>query len=83
MKFTSTITRDVNSNWKCVVWNESVNELGTGKAVKVKANIIGHEFLATLLPVGGMHMLPLRASVLKSIQKDVGDSIDVEIEVPE
>jgi hypothetical protein len=83
MKFTSNITRDSNSNWKCVVWNDSVKELGTGKAVKVKAVINGHEFLATFLPVGGMHMLPLRANVLKSIKKDVGDSVDVEIEVTE
>jgi len=37
MRFTSTISRDSNSNWKCVVWNDSVKELKTGKSVKVKA----------------------------------------------
>jgi len=81
MRFTSTITRDSNSNWKCVVWNDSVKELNTGKSVKVKAIIDSHEFLATFLPVGGMHMLPLRASVLSSIHKDVGDTVDVDIEI--
>lgn len=81
MKFTGDITRDLNSEWKCIVWDDSVQILGTGKAVKVKATIDEHEFLATFLPVGGMHMLPLRASVLKAIKKDVGDTISVDIEV--
>lgn len=81
MKFTGTITRDSNSNWKCIVWDDSVQILGTGKAVKVKATIDEHEFLATFLPVGGMHMLPLRAFVLTKIKKDVGDLINVDIEV--
>jgi len=81
MKFTGDITRDSNSDWKCIVWENSVKELGTGKSVKVKAIIDHHEFLATFLPVGGMHMLPLRASVLKAINKDVGDTISVDIEV--
>ena len=81
MKFSAEITRDSNSNWKCVVWNESAQVLGTKKAVKVKATIEGHTFLATFLPVGGMHMLPLRALVLSNIKKDVGDLVSVHIEV--
>ena len=81
MKFTGNITRESNSNWKCVVWEDSVNELGTGKPVKVKTMIDKHEFLDTFLPVGGMHMLPLRASVLTKIKKDLGDLINVDIEL--
>lgn len=81
MIFNGIITRDSNSNWKCVVWDDSVQILGTGKAVKVKATIDTYEFLATFLPVGGMHMLPLRASVLTKINKDVGDLINVEVEI--
>lgn len=81
MKFTTNITRDSNSDWKCAIWKDSVTEMGTGKAVKVKAQIDGHEFLATFLPIGGMHMLPLRSAILKSIKKDVGDSITVSVEI--
>lgn len=81
MKFTTIITRDKNSNWKCVVWQESVEALGTGKSVKVAASIEEYNFQATFLPVGGMHMLPLRAEVLKAIKRDVGDTITVEIEL--
>lgn len=80
MKFTSIITRDQNSNWKCVVWEESVAALGTGKSVKVEVDIEGFNFQATLLPIGGMHMLPLRSAVLKAIRRDVGDTVTVELE---
>jgi hypothetical protein len=80
MKFTTIITRDKNSNWKCVVWEESVEALKTGKSVKVEATIDGCNFQATFLPVGGMHMLPLRSDVLKAINRDVGDTVTVEIE---
>jgi len=80
MRFTTIITIDKNSNWKCVVWEESVAALGTGKSMKVVATIEGYSFQATMLPIGGMHMLPLRAAVLKAIKRDVGDNVTVEIE---
>ncbi len=78
MKFTEVITRDVTSNWKCVIWKDSVTHLGTGKPVKVIAKINGYEFQATFLPTGGMHMLPLNAKVIKAINHDIGDSVEVD-----
>ncbi len=45
-----------------------------------KASIEGYNFQATMLPIGGMHMLPLRAAVLKAIKLDVGDTVTVVIE---
>lgn len=78
--FTAEITRDKNNGWTCVAWPESVGVLGTGKSVKVAAAIHGHEFQATFLPIGGMHMLPLRAAILKAIKKQVGDTVEVSLE---
>lgn len=77
--FQAEITRDKNSSWTCVIWPKSVSALGTGRSVKVTAVINGHEFQASFLPIGGMHMLPLRAAVLKAIDKQVGDTVEVRI----
>ncbi|MEO7911041.1 MAG: DUF1905 domain-containing protein [Roseiflexaceae bacterium] len=79
MTFTAKITKDKNSGWTCVVWPESVGFFGTGKSVKVTATIDGHDFQATFLPIGGMHMLPLRATVLKAIDKQVGNIVEVRL----
>jgi hypothetical protein len=76
-QFAAEITKDKTSGWTCVEWPESVSVLGTGKSVKVAAAIDGHEFQATFLPIGGMHMLPLRAAILKATKKQVGDMVDV------
>jgi hypothetical protein len=78
--FTAAIGKDPTSGWTCVQWPESVRALGTGKAVEVAAAIDGHHFQATFLPVGGMHMLPLRAAVLKAIGKGLGDTVTVAVE---
>ncbi len=77
VRFTAEITKDNNSGWTCVEWPESVSVLGTGKSVKVAATIDGHEFRATFLPIGGMHMLPLRSAIVKALNKQVGDAVEV------
>jgi hypothetical protein len=78
--FTSTIQKEGNSGWTCVVWPESTTFFGTGKPVKVTASIEGHDFQATFLPFGnGSHMLPLRAAVMKAIKKQMGDSVVVHL----
>lgn len=77
--FTAQITKDKNSGWTCVEWPESVSALGTGKPIKVTAAIGVHEFQATLLPIGGMHMLPLRAAILKATNKSLGDTVEVRV----
>ena len=78
-RFAAEIAKDKTSGWTCVAWPESVRVLGTGKSVKVAAAIEGHEFQATFLPVGGMHMLPLRAAILKAIKKQLGDTVEVQL----
>lgn len=79
LSFAAEITKDKTSGWTCVAWPESVSALGTGKSVKVLAAVDGHEFQATFLPIGGMHMLPLRAAILKAIKKQVGDTVEVNL----
>ena len=78
-QFVAEITKDKTSGWTCVAWPESVSVLGTGKSVKVAAAIDGHEFQATFLPIGGLHMLPLRSAILKAITKQVGDTVEVHL----
>jgi hypothetical protein len=80
VRFTGEITTEPKSGWSCVAWPDSVRALGTGRAVKVAAAIDGHAFPITLLPIGGMHMLPLRAAILKAIDKRVGDTVAVELQ---
>jgi hypothetical protein len=79
LQFAGEIAKDKTSDWTCVEWPASVSLLGTGKSVKVAAAIDGHEFQATFLPIGGMHMLPLRAAILKAIKKQVGDTVQVQL----
>lgn len=77
--FTAEITKEPKSGWNCAIWPGSVAILGTGKPVKVVAAIDGHEGQITLMPIGGMHMVPLRAATLKAIGKGLGDTVAVEI----
>ena len=79
--FTATITQDtVNSGWTCVIWPESAGFFGTRKAVKVSGTIDGHDFQATFMPFGdGTHMLPLKAALMKTLKKQMGDTVEVHL----
>lgn len=79
--FTATIAKgEGDSAWTYVDWPDSADVFGTRKPVKVKGTIDGHAFQATFLPTGnGPHFLPLRAAILKAIQKDVGDTVEVHL----
>jgi Domain of unknown function (DUF1905) len=79
--FTATIVKDtVNSGWTCVIWSESATVFGTRKPVKVSGTVDGHDFQATFLPFGdGTHMLPLKAALMKTLKKQVGDTVEVHL----
>ena len=79
--FTVPITRDnENSGWTVVVMPNSGEFFGTRKPVKVAGTIDGHDFAATLLPMGdGTHLVPLKAALRKTIGKDQGDEITVHL----
>ena len=74
------LTADANSGWACVVVPNSQRRFGTGKAIKVRGTVDGHELDATMLPIGGgEHMVPIKAAVRKAIGKGLGDSVRLEI----
>jgi hypothetical protein len=79
--FTATIKKyEEVGGWTCVVWPESAGFFGTRKPVKVIATIEAHDFQATFLPLGdGTHMLPLKATVMRAIHKQVGDTVEVHL----
>lgn len=78
--FTATLIADSNSGWPCVRMPDSAEFFGTGKAVKVAGTVDGHDYEATMLPVGGgTHMMPLRAPFRKALQKGLGDDVRVHL----
>lgn len=77
--FSARIVKDDKSGWTCVIWDDSVAVLGTGKAVRISCVLDEVEMEVTLLSVGGRHMLPLKAEYRKKLQKDVGDEVSVRI----
>ena len=79
--FTGTITKGgEGGSWTYIAWDESSAFFGTSRPVKVVASIEGHEFQATFLSLGnGVHMLPLRASVVGAINKQPGDKVEVRL----
>lgn len=79
-KFTAEVVPDKNSGWPCVRMPGSAEFFGTGKSVKVSGTVDGHDYEASMLPIGeGMHMMPLRAPFRKTIQKDLGDEVTVHL----
>jgi len=78
--FTATVIADSNSGWPCVQMPDSAAFFGTGKAAKVAGTVDGHDYEATMLPVGGgTHMMPLRAPFRKILQKGLGDDVTVHL----
>jgi hypothetical protein len=78
--FSAEVIADSNSGWLCVQLPGSAQILGTGQSVKVVGTIDGHDYEATMLPVGGgTHMLPLRAGLRKVLNKGLGDEVVVQL----
>ncbi|GLF98766.1 DUF1905 domain-containing protein [Streptomyces yaizuensis] len=79
--FSAEIIKENTSGWICVIMPGSGDFFGTRKAVKVSGVADGHEFQATMLPMGdGTHMLPLRAALRKTLGKDAGDNVTVHLQ---
>ncbi|MEV6906404.1 DUF1905 domain-containing protein [Amycolatopsis sp. NPDC051071] len=78
--FTAEVIPDGNSGWPCVNMPDSAEFFGTGKAVKVSGTVDGHDYEASMLPIGGgIHMMPLRKPFRKVIQKEIGDKVTVHL----
>lgn len=82
VRFTGPMIRERNSGWLCVAVPNSEDLLKTRKAVKISGTVDGQPLDATLLPMGdGTHMLPLRASLRRSIGKTTpGDPVTVHLQ---
>ncbi|WP_104164250.1 DUF1905 domain-containing protein [Cryobacterium sp. N22] len=66
--------------WSCVEVPGSVELFGTGKAVRVVAQVDDQPVTAGLMPTGsGGHMLSISAKLRKKLGKEVGDNVVVQL----
>jgi hypothetical protein len=64
-----------------VIWPESAAFFGTRGLVKVAGTIDGVPFRSSFMALGdGNHKLPVKADILKAIQKAPGQSIEVTLQ---
>jgi hypothetical protein len=66
--------------WSCVEVPGSVELFGTGKAVRVVAQVDDQPVTAGLMPTGsGGHMLSISAKLRRKLGKNVGDDVLVHL----
>jgi hypothetical protein len=80
-KFEARIEKSSNKGgWTYVVWPESASFFGTKGLVKIKATIDGSLMVSAFMAIGGgRHKLPLKAELLKTLNKGVGDVVAVSL----
>ncbi|MFJ4253834.1 DUF1905 domain-containing protein [Microbacterium sp. NPDC090003] len=80
--FTATIGVEVKGEtWSCVEIPESVDFFGTGKTVRVDAQVddVVLENVGAMVTGTGGHMVSLNAKVRKTLGKDIGDQVQVTV----
>lgn len=69
-----------SGGWTVALLPGSADSLGTRRSVGVEGEIDGHPFVATLLPHGGgVHMLPIKATLRSAVAKGDGAQVHVVI----
>lgn len=80
--FTATIGVEVKGEtWSCVEIPDSAEFFGTGKTVRVDAQIdeVVLENVGAMVTGTGGHMVSLNAKVRKALGKDIGDEVEVTV----
>lgn len=66
--------------WTYIVWDGVADTFGTRQPVKVRGKIDGQLFENSFLPLkDGTHLMGVNAKTRKTISKEAGDEVSVEI----
>ena len=82
LTFRTTIGVDVKGEtWSCVAIPGSAEFFGTGKTVRVRAQVddVVLENVGAMVTGTGGHMVSLNSKVRKALGKDIGDAVDVTV----